>query len=150
MRILIADNQPKVRFALRVTLERQPGFKTIGEVIDAADLLVQAKVVCPDLAIVDWELPGMTITELIGALRASCQNTRVIVLSSHPEMREPALAAGANAFVCKCDAPDELLAAIGDVFKVAQTEIANTPDSTIPSIKENSQAAESLTDSTAR
>ncbi|MBM3127205.1 MAG: response regulator transcription factor [Chloroflexi bacterium] len=127
MRILIADNQPKVRFALRVTLEQQPGFKTIGEVIDAADLLAQAKVVCPDLAIVDWELPGMTIAELIAALRHECRALRVIVLSSRPETREQALAAGANAFVCKCDAPDELLAAIDVCLKVEQAEIKNDP-----------------------
>jgi len=150
MRILIADNQPKVRFALRVTLERQPGFKTIGEVIDAADLLAQAKVVCPDLAIVDWELPGMTIAELIAALRQECHTLRVIVLSSRPETREQALAAGANAFVCKCDAPDELLAAIGDVFRVAQMEIIDTPDPTIPPTQPDYQTAESLTDPTAR
>lgn len=117
MRILIADNQPKVRFALRVTLERQPGFKTIGEVIDAADLLAQAKAVCPDLAIVDWELPGMTIAELIAALRHECRALRVIVLSSRPETREHALAAGGDAFVCKCDSPDELLLAIEKSFK---------------------------------
>jgi DNA-binding NarL/FixJ family response regulator len=108
---------------LRVTLERQPGFKTIGEVIDAADLLAQAKAVCPDLAIIDWELPGMTIAELIDALRASCRNTRVIILSSRAETREPALVAGANAFVCKCDSPDELLAAIDVCLKVEQAEI---------------------------
>jgi DNA-binding NarL/FixJ family response regulator len=139
MRILIADNQPKVRFALRVTLERQPGFKTIGEVIDAADLLAQAKAVCPDLAIVDWELPGMTIAELIAALRQDCLHTRVIILSSRPETREQAMATGADAFVCKCDAPDELLAAIANSFKTQQPEITNEPGSTIPSTRDNSQ-----------
>ena len=29
MRILLADDQPKVRFALRVLLERQPGLKVV-------------------------------------------------------------------------------------------------------------------------
>ena len=117
MRILIADQQPKVRFALRVALEQQPGFKTIGEAIDAQDLIAQALAVCPDLAIVDWGLPGMTIAKLIGALHQHCRNTRVIVLSSRAETREPALAAGANVFVCMCDAPDELLSAIDRCLK---------------------------------
>jgi DNA-binding NarL/FixJ family response regulator len=117
MRILLADQQPKVRFALRVALEQQPGFKTIGEAIDAQDLIAQALAVCPDLAIVDWGLPGMTIAKLIGALHQTCRNTRVIVLSSRAEMRELALAAGANVFVCMCDAPDELLSAIDRCLK---------------------------------
>lgn len=124
MRVLIADNQPKVRFALRVTLERQPGLKTIGEVVDAADLVSQVQVVCPDLAIIDWELPGMPIAELISALRQNCRTARVIVLSGHPETRERAIAAGANAFVCKCDAPDVLLSALDACLKAREDSVA--------------------------
>lgn len=112
MRMLIADNQAKVRFAVRVALENQPGFKTIDEASDAEDLLTHVRTVCPDLAIVDWELPGMPVGELIGLVRQMCSATRVLVLNSRPETREPALAAGANAFVCMGDAPDDLLSAI--------------------------------------
>ena len=59
MRIMIADSQPKVRFALRVALEQRPGFKTISEAIDSEDLIVQSRVICPDLVMLDWELPGL-------------------------------------------------------------------------------------------
>lgn len=112
MRILIADGQPKVRFALRVALERRPGQKTIGEAIDAEDLLAQAHAICPDLVLIDWELPGMSPAELLIQLRQACGNVRTIILSSRAETREQAVAAGADAFVCKCDPPDELLFAI--------------------------------------
>lgn len=118
MRILIADDQPKVRFALRVALEQQPGFKTIGEASDADDLLAQAQVVCPDLAIIDWELPALPISDLIHALHQRCRTVRVIVLSGRAETRELALAAGANMFVCKGDSPDELLNAIKRCLKL--------------------------------
>lgn len=117
MRIMIADNQPKVRFALRVALERRPGFKTISEAIDSEDLIVQSRVICPDLVMLDWELPGLPMSELINTLHQSCGNTHVIILSSRSEMRAQALAAGANAFVCMCDAPDELLSAIDACLK---------------------------------
>lgn len=112
MRILVADNQPKVRFALRVALERQLGFKTISEAIDANDLLAQAQVGCPDLVIVDWDLPALPMADVIRALRQHCCNAYVIILSGRAEIREQALAVGANAFVCKGDAPDALLLAI--------------------------------------
>jgi two-component system nitrate/nitrite response regulator NarL len=112
MRILIADNRPKVRFALRVALEQQPGFKTIGEANDAQDLIAQSIVICPDLAIVDWELPDLPIGDLIHKLKHQCQRVRVIVLGRQDETRDQALAAGANAFVCMGHAPDELVSAI--------------------------------------
>jgi two-component system response regulator DesR len=116
MRILIADNQHKVRFALRVALEQQPGFKTIGEAIDAQDLIAQAKAICPDLAIIDWGLPDLPPADLIRTLRDLCYCVRVIVLSSRMETRDQALAAGANVFVSMCNTPDELLSAIETCF----------------------------------
>lgn len=119
MRILIADNQPKVRFALRITLEQRPGFKTIGEAIDAKDLLAQSKLICPDLILIDWEFLN-PMADLIRALREICRYTRVIILSSRQETREPALATGVDAFVCKCDTPDELLSAIDRCLKTRE------------------------------
>ncbi len=119
MRILIADSRPKVRFALRVALEQYPGLETIGEAIDADDLLAQIRIICPDLVLIDWELPGVPTAKLIGILRQTCVNSRVIVLNSREETREQAMTAGADAFVCMCDAPDELLAAIDDNLKIA-------------------------------
>jgi DNA-binding NarL/FixJ family response regulator len=114
MRILIADNQSKVRFALRVALEQRPGDMTIGEAVDAADLIEQSRAMCPDLALIDWELTGMPPADLLAQLRETCDKVHTIVLSSHAETRDRAIAAGANEFVCKCDAPEELMAAIDE------------------------------------
>lgn len=112
MRILIADSKTRVRFALRVALERQADSKTIGEAGDADDLIAQVRAICPDLAIIAWELPGMPIPDLIGLLHGRCGKTRVIILSGRAETRTAALAAGADEFVCMCDSPDELSSAV--------------------------------------
>ena len=117
MQILIADNSPQVRFALRVALEQRPGMKTIGDAIDAEDLLAQAKVIRPNLVLLDSDLPGMPLADLIAQLHQTCIDVHMIILSSHSEDREQAVAALADAFVCKCDAPDGLLSAIDDCFK---------------------------------
>ena len=71
MRILIADDQPKVRFAMRVLLDRQPGLVVVGEAVHADSLLAQAAKACPDLVLLDWELPGLPVTDLLVALRSS-------------------------------------------------------------------------------
>ena len=125
MRILVADNQPKVRFALRVALEQRPGDKTIGEATDAQDLLAQTSVICPHLLLIDWELPGMPMAELVPRLRKACVNLHVIVLHSREETRGQAIAAGADAFVCKSDGPDELLTAIDHSLKAEQAAPQN-------------------------
>ncbi len=112
MRILIADDQPKVRFALHVLLARQPGIDVIGEAADAEDLLFKARETRPDLVLLDWELPGMVKEALIKALHALSPRPAVIALSGHSEAGEAALAAGVNGFVSKVEPPEHLLSAI--------------------------------------
>jgi len=112
MRILLADDQPKVRFALRVLLERQLGLEVVGEAADAKGLLIQAGIACPDLVLLGWGLPGLEGAELLRALLEICPDLFVIALSGRPEARQAALVAGVDAFVSKTDLPERLLAAI--------------------------------------
>ena len=112
MQILLAEDQPKVRFALRVLLERQPGLEVAGEAIDGEELLALAGVTCLDLVLLAWELPGLAAVGGLPALRGICPELSVIVLSGRPEARQAALSAGADAFVSKSDPPERLLTAI--------------------------------------
>jgi DNA-binding NarL/FixJ family response regulator len=121
MRTFLADGQSKVRFALRVLLERQPEVSVVGEAATAKTLLAQVKNACPDLLLLGWELPGLSETDLLSNLRAICPNLVVIALSGRPEARKAALAAGADAFVSKGDPPERLLAAIDRCYQDEQT-----------------------------
>jgi DNA-binding NarL/FixJ family response regulator len=112
IRILLADNQPRVRFALRSLLGQQVGLAVVGEAADADQLLALAVQVLPDVVLLGWDLRGLAPTDLLSALRRVCPHAHVIALSSRLEVRQAALAAGADAFVSKIDPPGRLLAAI--------------------------------------
>jgi len=112
MRILIADAQPKVRFALRVLLERQPELEVMGEAVDAQSLVALTETDCPNIILLGWELPGMTMEQLLPILRKQCPKLIVIALSGRLEAQRSAKAVGADAFVSKSSPPERLLAAI--------------------------------------
>ena len=112
--ILIADDQPQVRHALRLLLEQELAPETVGEAAEAEMLLAQIAASCPELVLLDWGLPGMAAEDLLIALRQTCAALTIIVLSGQPEAEEKALAAGADAFVSKADPPERLLAAMRD------------------------------------
>ena len=107
MRILLADKQARVRYAMRVLL------KDAGDVfLEAADthqVFTRTGEMKPDLVLLDWALPGLSLSSLIDKLRRICPQAAVIVLGSRPEARDVALAAGADAFISKADPPDRLL-----------------------------------------
>jgi DNA-binding NarL/FixJ family response regulator len=121
MRILLADDQSNVRFALRALLERQPGVQVVGEVANSETLLNQVRAACPDLVLLDWNLPGIAADELLSTLRGTRSALFVIVLSGQPEARRAALAAGADAFVSKADPPDALIETIQAVKGIEST-----------------------------
>jgi DNA-binding NarL/FixJ family response regulator len=113
VRVFIADDQLKVRSALRLLLEQDPEVSVVGEAVEAGDLLAQVRAARADLVLLDWELPGLQAANpLLPALRTLCPRLSVIALSGRPDARRAALAAGADAFVGKGDPPERLLAAV--------------------------------------
>ena len=120
MRVLVADDQVAVRSALRRLLKEEPGLTVVSEVVRTEELLDQAQVTQPDLVLLDWELPGLSFTDLDQSTSGSRDRLlillhmlhsrpKVVALSGRPEMRQAALTAGADAFVSKADPPERLL-----------------------------------------
>jgi CheY-like chemotaxis protein len=69
MRVLLADDQSKVRSALRLLLEQQFDLNVLGEAVDAQGLRDWVSAVCPDVVLLDWELPGLGANGLLPTLR---------------------------------------------------------------------------------
>lgn len=112
VRVLIADEQAKVRFALRVLLERQAEIEVVGEASSVSALVQQAKATRPTLLLLDWGLPGLSTAHSMRAIRQLDPSLKVIVLSGRPEAGREAMLAGADGFVNKTDAPEELLTVV--------------------------------------
>jgi len=108
MRIILADHHAQPCWAIKMSLEEQPDFDFIGEAEDAQGLLLLAEKHTADLILVDRELPGISIGDLIASLHALEPRPIVMVMSSEIEYSNIALKSGADAFVSKGE-PDWLL-----------------------------------------
>ncbi|HEX4402453.1 MAG TPA: response regulator transcription factor [Galbitalea sp.] len=111
MRILIADDDPQILRALKVTL-RARGYEifTAGDGAEALDLAAQHH---PDLVMLDLGMPKLDGVEVIQGLRGWTQ-VPVLVVSGRTDAADKvdALDAGADDYVTKPFAIDELLARI--------------------------------------
>ena len=115
MRVLLADEQSRVRSALRVLLEQNSDYEIVAEATEAAELVEKVQREAIELVVLDWRLPGLDGELLIETLQRTAQNLIIVVLSGRPEARQTALEAGADAFVSKADPPEELLATLHEV-----------------------------------
>jgi DNA-binding NarL/FixJ family response regulator len=72
---LIAEQQAAVRLAVSGFLRSQPDLDVVGEADNSLDLVAQVEAICPDLMLLDWDLPGRSVPDVILALRhLDCQN----------------------------------------------------------------------------
>ena len=115
MRILIADCRTEVRAALSLLLGQQPGMEVGGEAHDRAELLAQAEAYGPDVVILDWGLSRRAGADLVETLHTLHPRPKVIVLALREDVREAALAAGADGFASKDEPPDRLVAALHSI-----------------------------------
>jgi DNA-binding NarL/FixJ family response regulator len=111
-RILIADSRDDVRSALRLLLEQDADVVVSAEATKVEDLVEQVRLTCPDVIMLDCDLPGLEAEDLLPTLRSICPSIRVVALCARSEVRQAALSAGADAFVSKADPPQRLLNAV--------------------------------------
>jgi DNA-binding NarL/FixJ family response regulator len=113
VRILIADDYPLVRRAIRRLLAARPGWEVVAEAADGNEAIRLAGAHQPDLAIVDGAMPALSGIQAVRQIARVAPATRILMLSIYDE--EPyvieALEAGAAGYVLKESADGELVRA---------------------------------------
>jgi DNA-binding NarL/FixJ family response regulator len=118
-RVFVVDDHPIVRIGLKRVIESEADLECCGEATSAAEALDRLRSVQADLVLVDVSLPGANGIELIKNIRAEHEKLPIMVLSVHDEgqyaMRS--LRAGANGYLMKKEAADQLAPALRRVLR---------------------------------
>lgn len=109
MRIFIADQQSKVRFALKVVLESQPNLQVVGSAASSQDLLMALKHIPTDMLLLDSTLPGMTLEDLVKRIHQHYPKLRTLVMSTDPQIQTSLPALGVEDYISKGEAAAYLL-----------------------------------------
>jgi two-component system, OmpR family, phosphate regulon response regulator PhoB len=123
-RILIIEDEEPLTLLLRYNLEAE-GYSVESAVRgDEADLKLKEST--PDLAVIDWMLPGLSGIELIRRLRARPETNQlpIIMLTARGEETERVrgLATGADDYIVKPFSVPELLAQIRALLRRTKPE----------------------------
>ena len=112
-RVLIADDSLRARDGLRALLTMRPELEVVGEAANGQEAVRLVAECHPDAVLMDLHMPvldGIQATQLI---KQQWPAVIVVVLTMHAVDQSAALAAGADAFLIKGNAPDLILAALG-------------------------------------
>lgn len=118
IRILLVDDHAIVRRGLRSLLADAFADAAFGEASHAEEALEQLGKKVWDVALLDITLPGKSGLDLLKELKAARPKLPVLVLSVHPEdqFAVRALKAGAEGYMTKESAPEELVLAIRKIL----------------------------------
>ena len=116
--MVIVDDHPLFRKGLEQLINSHDGFAVCGEAENTAAAMDVIRRIVPDLVIVDLSLPGANGIELIKNIRAEFPTLPLLVLSMHDESLYAlrALRAGAQGYVMKQEALDNVIIAIREVL----------------------------------
>lgn len=103
--ILICDDNPNIRYLLRVFVESQTPFKICGEAGHGTEAIEKAKLLQPDLILLDLAMPVMSGAEAASVLKAKLPRTKIILFSMHMDSvpRSLAAAVGVDLALSKAD-----------------------------------------------
>jgi two-component system, NarL family, response regulator LiaR len=119
IRVLITDDHAIVRKGIRALLATEPDIRVVGEASNGAEAVAQARVLRPDVILMDLVMPAMDGIEATRAITADQTGARVLVLTSFAADDKvfPAIKAGALGYLLKDSGPAELVQAIHQVHR---------------------------------
>jgi DNA-binding NarL/FixJ family response regulator len=114
MQVLLADDHTLVRAGVRKILEAQPGVSVVAEVADGDTALRTLGEREVDVLVLDLTMPGRDSFEVLQRAKELRPELKVLVLTMHadPEYVVRAVQAGADGYLLKDSAVDDLVAGI--------------------------------------
>lgn len=135
IRVILADDHPEFLDALVSIVQREPDLELVGKAQDTPGAVRLATLYQPDVALVDWRMPGGGGVTAIEQIARVSPHTRVVALSSSQERDVvlQMLRAGASSYVVKSVGGRDLVDALR---RAAAGGATLSPEAATPVIEE--------------
>jgi len=110
MKVLLADDSDLILKRLQVVIHHYPQVELVGSFCNGSEALKAMRILKPDLAIVDNQMPGYTGLEVLHEIRKENKTMKFIVLTLYSSgfYRNKAMNEGADYFFSKAEDFDKI------------------------------------------
>ena len=114
--MVIADDHPLILAGIAALIESEPGFRLLGQAVNADQTVEQYERLQPDVLLVDLNMPGGGL-EAITRIRKAHGEAKIVILTTYEgdENIHRALEAGASAYLLKQSGFDEIVHCVRQV-----------------------------------
>lgn len=114
LRILLAEDHKTVREGIKLLVNAQSDMEVIGEAGDGEAAVKLAAELDPDIIVMDISMPELNGLRATRRIRANGSNVKILMLTRHTDdgYLQQLIEAGANGYVLKQSAPNELINAV--------------------------------------
>jgi DNA-binding NarL/FixJ family response regulator len=116
MRILIVDHHQRARQSLTAFLSADPLIQQVWERDNGREALQMIEETQPDVVLMDARTLEMDGLEATRRIKSCWPQIKIVVLSMYDDCATEALAAGADAFICKGEPTEKLLATLSQLI----------------------------------
>lgn len=119
MKIIIVDDHELIREGLKKVAAKESDIEVMGEASNSDELFQLLDQHEVDIVLLDISLPGRSGIDIIADIKIKAPNTKILILTMHPEDRFAiqALKAGASGYITKNNASKSLVAALRKIFE---------------------------------
>ncbi len=118
IKVILADDHAVVRMGFKLLLQDTKDIEVVGEAESGEDVLKILNNKEANVLVMDLSMPGIGGLETISRVVSRTEYPKILVLSAHEDAIHPkrSLKAGANGYLSKRGAPEELIKAIRQVY----------------------------------
>src|SRR5262245_46462567 len=115
--VSLVEDHDGARASFATMLNGAPGLRCVGAYASAEEALQEIPRACPDVVLMDINLPGMGGIECVSRLKARLPDLQVLMLSRHEQgdLIFDSIRAGASGYLLKSTPPAELISAIEQI-----------------------------------
>ena len=115
--VILADDHAVVRMGFRLLLQDTKDITVVGEAESGEEVIKLLNTLTADLIVMDLSMPGIGGLETISRIVSKDKSPKILILSAHEDAIHPkrSLKAGANGYLSKRGAAEELIKAIRQI-----------------------------------